>query len=65
MSRNYLNKDELAAFLGMNVGGVEELMRTRRIPYITLGHRTVRFYLPAVENALLRFERKAVGQEAR
>ena len=37
-------------------------MRKRKIPYLTLGHRTVRFFWPAVEKALAKLEIKAVGQ---
>ena len=65
MDQKYLNKHELAARLGLKKRGVEELMRRRQIPFIRLGHRTVRFYWPAVEKAVAKFERKAVGQEAR
>jgi excisionase family DNA binding protein len=58
----YLNKAELAAALGMTKRGVEELMRTRKIPFLALGHRTVRFEWEQVRKALARFEMKAVGQ---
>jgi hypothetical protein len=56
-SIDYLNKLELAARLGM--------MRRRKIPFIALGHRTVRFHWPTVEKALGRLEHKAIGQEAK
>ncbi len=65
MDQKYLNKDELAARLGLKKRGVEELMRRRQIPFMKLGHRTVRFYWPAVEKAVAKFELRAVGQEAR
>ena len=59
----YLNKVELAERLRLpSKRAVEEMMRRRKIPYITLGHRTVRFYWPAVEKALAKFEIKAAGQ---
>jgi excisionase family DNA binding protein len=64
-SKDYLNKLELAERLGITRHGVEELMRRRKIPFLTLGHRTVRFYWPAVERALCRLEHRAIGQEAR
>jgi hypothetical protein len=38
-------------------------MRRRKIPFLALGHRTVRFYWPAVLKALAKLEIKAVGQE--
>ena len=61
---DYLNKLELAAKLGITRRNVEDMMRRRKIPFLTLGHRTVRFYWPAVERALAKFEHRAVGQEA-
>jgi excisionase family DNA binding protein len=63
MSKKYLTKQELAAELGLKRRGIEELMRRRKIPFLSLGHRTVRFELPKVEKALGKFEHKAVGQE--
>jgi hypothetical protein len=59
----YLNKQELAAELGLTRRGVEGLMRARKIPFLVLGHRTVRFYWPSVEKALAKLELKAVGQD--
>ena len=62
---DYLNKLELAAKLGITRRGVEELMRAHKSPYLALGHRTVRFFWPAVEKALARLEHKAIGQGAK
>ncbi|MGA3169562.1 MAG: hypothetical protein ABSE62_00970 [Chthoniobacteraceae bacterium] len=62
-TQDYLNKLELAERLGLTRRGVEELMRRRKIPFLTLGHRTVRFFWPAVERALAKFEHRAIGQE--
>jgi hypothetical protein len=62
---DYLNKLELAAKLGVTRRVVEEMMRRRMIPYLALGHRTVRFFWPAVERALSKFEHRAVGQEGK
>ena len=59
----YLSKLELAEKLCITKRVVEELMHRRKIPFLALGHRTVRFYWPAVEKALAKFELKAVGQE--
>ena len=59
----YLDKTQLAEKLGLpSKRAVEELMRKRKIPYLTLGYRTVRFFWPAVEKALAKLEIKAVGQ---
>ncbi len=62
---HYLNKLELAERLGTTKRGVEEMMRRRKIPFLKLGHRTVRFDWPAVEKAINRLEFRAIGQEAR
>lgn len=62
-SKGYLNKDQVAEKLGITKRGVEELMRKRKIPYLSLGHRTVRFVWSAVEQAIAKFEHKAVGQK--
>ncbi len=62
---DYLNKLELAAKLGVTRRVVEDMMRRRMIPYLALGHRTVRFFWPAVERALSKFEHRAVGQEGK
>jgi excisionase family DNA binding protein len=64
-SRDYLNKLELAERLGITRRNVEEMMRRRKISFIALGHRAVRFFWPAVEKALGRLEHKAIGQEAK
>ena len=61
--QDYLDKQELADRLGLpSKRAVEEMMRRRKIPYLALGHRTVRFFWPAVEKALAKLEIKAVGQ---
>jgi hypothetical protein len=42
---------------------VDELVRKRKIPYLRLGHRTLRFDWPKVQAALERFEVKEVGRK--
>ncbi len=64
-SPDYLNKLQLAERLGITRRVVDDMMRRRMIPYLALGHRTVRFFWPAVERALSKFEHRAVGQEGR
>ena len=59
----YLNKAELAAELGLTKRGIEDMMRQHKIPFLALGHRTVRFHWPSVEKALAKFESKAIGEE--
>lgn len=63
--QRYLTKVELAERLGVTRRVVEEMMRRRMIPYLSLGYRTVRFFWPAVERALAKFEHKAVCQEGK
>lgn len=56
-----LTKEQLAQCLNLpSTRMVDELMRKRRIPYIKLGHKTVRFRLPAVIEAINRLEVHAV-----
>ena len=56
-ARDYLDKKGLADRLSLpSKRVVEEMMRKRKIPYLTLGYRTVRFYWPAVEKALGKLE---------
>lgn len=58
-----LTKEDLRLRLNLpSLRMVEELMRKRKIPYLILGHKTVRFELPKVMEALLKLEKKAVGQ---
>jgi excisionase family DNA binding protein len=64
-NRHYLTKVELADLLGVTRRVVEEMMRRRMIPYLSLGHRTVRFHWPSVEKAIGKLEHKAVGQEGK
>ena len=57
-----LTKQQLASRLNLpSTRMVDALMSKRRIPYIRLGHRTVRFNLPSVTEALSRLEVRAVG----
>ena len=57
-----LTKEQLAQHLSVpSTRMVDELMRARKIPFVKLGHRTVRFDLARVLEALSRLEVKAVG----
>lgn len=59
----YLTKKELAERLNLSsTRMVDQLMRKRKIPYLSLGHRTVRFDWERVQEALAKLEHKAVGQ---
>lgn len=61
--QRFLNKEQLRERLNLvSTRNVDELMRTKHIPFLRLGHRTVRFDWPKVEKALARFEVKEVGR---
>jgi hypothetical protein len=58
-----IGKEELRRRLNLpSIRMVEQLMRKRKIPYLRLGHKTVRFSWTKVLEALARFEHRAVGQ---
>lgn len=57
-----IDKEEVRRRLNLpSVRMVEELMRKRKIPFIRLGHRTVRFSWPKVLEAVSRFKHRAIG----
>jgi excisionase family DNA binding protein len=56
-----LTKEELAERLrAPSIRLVEELMRSGKIPFLRLGHRTVRFDWPKVQAALARLQVDAI-----
>jgi hypothetical protein len=58
-----LTKEELRERLNLpSTRMIDQMMRQRKIPYIKLGHRTVRFDYEKVLVALEKLEYKAVGQ---
>lgn len=57
-----IGKRELKEALGVtSTRIIDSWMRRKMIPFFRLGHRTVKFSLPRVLEALDRFEIKAVG----
>ena len=59
-----LTKEELREKLNLpSTRMVDQLMKKGMIPYLPLGHKTVRFDLAKVKAALEKFEVKAVGQK--
>jgi excisionase family DNA binding protein len=63
-SSDWLTKEELRLKLNLpSTRMIDELMRKHKIPFIKLGHRTVRFDYEKVKAALEKFEIKAVGQK--
>ena len=60
----FLTKEQLRERLNLpSTRMVDELMRRRKIPYLKLGAKTVRFDFEKVKAALEKFEHKAVGQK--
>jgi hypothetical protein len=56
-----IDKEELRRRLNLpSVRMVEELMRKRKIPFVKLGHRTVRFSWPKVLAAITALEQRAI-----
>ena len=61
----FLDKEQLRRRLNLlSTRKVDEMMREKRIPFLRLGHRTVRFDWPKVEKALARLEVKEAGRKA-
>ena len=62
---NYLNKKQLAARIGVGVRCLDAIVASGKIPFMKLGHKTLRFYWPKVEAALAKFEVKAATDPRR
>lgn len=60
-SSDFLTKEELRDRLNLpSTRKVEEMMKARMIPFMRLGHKTVRFNWTKVQHALNCYECKAV-----
>ncbi len=59
-STHLLTKAEVAERLHLTKRGVDGLMKSRRIPYLKLNRKTIRFDWPKVEAAYNACEVKAV-----
>ena len=58
----FLTKEQLVPCINVpSTRMVDELVRRRKIPVVRLGHRTVRFQLDRVREALGRLEVRAIG----
>jgi len=58
-----LDKNELKDALGLtSTRIIDQWVRSRRVSYYRLGHRTLKFSLPQVLADLAKFEIKAVGR---
>jgi len=62
MSDQLLDKKQLAERLNLHVRGVESLMKARKIPFMRVSNKIVRFSWPRVEAALAGYEIKAIGK---
>ena len=56
-----VKKQDLARAVSVSCRCIDNWMRSKRIPYIRLSARCVRFHLPSVLAALRRFEIKEIG----
>ena len=62
-SAHLINKEGLRRALGLSsTRMVDELVRRRKIPFIKLGYRTMRFRLSDVEAALKKLTVRETGQ---
>ena len=61
VSRHLLTKQELAIALGVSPRTIDNWMAQRRIPFIRISPRLIRFDLNRVKAALARYEIKEVG----
>lgn len=60
--RHLVTKKQLAAILNLpSTRMIDEMMRRRRIPFLKLGHRTIRFNVGRVREALTRLEVREIG----
>ncbi|MEI8285586.1 MAG: hypothetical protein WCG52_11430 [bacterium] len=60
---DWLTKEGLRVRLNLpSTRMVDELARRRQIPVVKFGHRTVRFFWPAVEAALKHLEIREIGR---
>ena len=64
MAEQLINKRQLAERLNLQVRGVESLMKARKIPFMRLTNKIVRFSWPRVEAALNGYELKPITVKA-
>lgn len=61
-NRHFISKEELAIELGISPRTVDNWMAQKRIPYLRLTPRMVRFNLERVKTALDRYEVREIGR---
>ena len=59
--RHFLSKQELALAIGVSPRTIDSWMSQRRIPFLRLSARLIKFNLERVKTALARYEVKEVG----
>jgi excisionase family DNA binding protein len=59
--RHFLSKQELALSIGVSPRTIDSWMAQKRIPFIRLSARLIKFNLERVKAALARYEVKEVG----
>jgi hypothetical protein len=61
LGRHFLSKQELALAVGVSPRTLDSWMSQRRIPFLRLSPRLIKFNLERVKAALMRYEVKEVG----
>jgi excisionase family DNA binding protein len=61
LGRHFLSKQELAAAVGVSPRTIDSWMAQKRIPFLRLSTRLIRFNLERVKAALARYEIREVG----
>jgi excisionase family DNA binding protein len=61
LGRHFLSKQELALVIGVSPRTIENWMAQKRIPFIRLSARLIKFNPERVKAALARYEIKEVG----
>jgi len=61
LGRHFLSKQELALVIGVSARTIDNWMAQKRIPFIRLSARLIKFNLQRVKAALARYEIKEVG----
>ena len=61
LGRHFLSKQELALVIGVSPRTIDNWIAQKRIPFIRLSARLIKFNLERVKAALARYEIKEVG----
>jgi hypothetical protein len=61
LGRHFLSKQELALAIGVSPRTIDSWMSQKRIPFLRLSPRLIKFNLDRVKMALARYEVKEVG----